>query len=309
MKHFKLDTLSKFEEKKLCLAIGNFDGFHKGHQAIIRQVKDISLKKNLSSAIMSFNPHPRTFFNKSNENFNIYTKEEKLIFLKEFNIDIYIDFEFNINLSQLTPEDFVKNILVDKLNITNLVVGSEFRFGKDRKGNVSILNDLSKKNNYNVHLVDSIMLKDMSSKYSSSIIRKKITEGKIEDVTNSLGRQWYMKGIVIEGQKKARDINFPTANILPSNHILPKKGVYAVDVIFNNKTYLGISNFGLRPTVDGTKLLLETHLFNFDQEIYGKELTVRFHTFIRPEVKFSNFKELTKQIKKDVEKAKKYHQL
>ena len=308
MKHFKLDTLSKFEEKKLCLAIGNFDGFHKGHQAIIRQVKDISLKKNLSSAIMSFNPHPRTFFNKSNENFNIYTKEEKLIFLKEFNIDIYIDFEFNINLSQLTPEDFVKNILVDKLNITNLVVGSEFRFGKDRKGNVSILNDLSKKNNYNVHLVDSIMLKDMSSKYSSSIIRKKITEGKIEDVTNSLGRQWYMKGTVIEGQKKARDINFPTANILPSNHILPKKGVYAVDVIFNNKTYLGISNFGLRPTVDGTKLLLETHLFNFDQEIYGKELTVRFHTFIRPEVKFSNFKELTKQIKKDVNKAKKYHQ-
>lgn len=309
MKHFKLDTLSKFEEKKLCLAIGNFDGFHKGHQAIIRQVKDISLKKNLSSAIMSFNPHPRTFFNKSNENFNIYTKEEKLIFLKEFNIDIYIDFEFNINLSQLTPEDFVKNILVDKLNITNLVVGSEFRFGKDRKGNVSTLNDLSKKNNYNVHLVDSIMLKDMSSKYSSSIIRKKITEGKIEDVTNSLGRQWYMKGIVIEGQKKARDINFPTANISPGNHILPKKGVYAVDVIFNNKTYLGISNFGLRPTVDGTKLLLETHLFNFDQEIYGKELTVRFHTFIRPEVKFSNFKELTKQIKKDVEKAKKYHQL
>ena len=309
MKHFKLDTLSKFEEKKLCLAIGNFDGFHKGHQAIIRQVKDISLKKNLSSAIMSFNPHPRTFFNNSNQNFNIYTKEEKLIFLKEFNIDIYIDFEFNINLSQLTPEDFVKNILVDKLNITNLVVGSEFRFGKDRKGNVSTLNDLSKKNNYNVHLVDSIMLKDMSSKYSSSIIRKKITEGKIEDVTNSLGRQWYMKGIVIEGQKKARDINFPTANISPGNHILPKKGVYAVDVFFNNKTYLGISNFGLRPTVDGTKLLLETHLFNFDQEIYGKELTVRFHTFIRPEVKFSNFKELTKQIKKDVEKAKKYHQL
>ncbi len=309
MKHFKLDTLSNFEEKKLSLAIGNFDGFHKGHQAIIRQLKDISLKNNLSSAIMSFNPHPRTFFNNSNENFNIYTREEKLIFLKKFNIDIYIDFEFNLNLSQLTPEDFVKNILVDKLNITNLVVGSEFRFGKDRKGNVNTLNDLSKKNNYNIHLVDSIMLKDMSSKYSSSIIRKKITEGKIEDVTNLLGRQWYMKGIVIEGKKKARDINFPTANISPGNHILPKKGVYAVDVIFNNKRYLGVSNFGLRPTVDGTKLLLETHLFNFDQEIYGKELTVRFHTFIRPEVKFTNFKELTKQIKKDVEIAKKYHQI
>ena len=208
MKHFKLDTQSNFEEKKLCLAIGNFDGFHKGHQAIIKQLKDISLKNNLSSAIMSFNPHPRTFFNNSNENFNIYTDEEKLIYLKKFNIDIYIDFEFNLNLSQLTPQEFIKNILVDKLNITNLVVGSEFRFGKDRKGNVNILNNLSKKNNYNVHLVDSIMLKDMSSKYSSSIIRNKITEGKIEDVTSSLGRQWYMKGIVIEGQKKAREIWF-----------------------------------------------------------------------------------------------------
>ncbi len=309
MKHFKLDTESYFDEKKLCLAIGNFDGFHQGHQAILRKVKDISFINNLSSAVMSFNPHPRTFFNNSGENFNIYSKEEKLIFLENFNINIYIDFTFDFNLSELSPDEFVKNILIDKLKIKNLVVGSEFRFGKDRKGNVDTLNDLSIKNNYTVHLVDSIMVKDMSAKFSSSIIRNKIREGEIEEVTNSLGRPWHVKGTVIEGQKKAREINFPTANIVLSNHILPKKGVYAVDVIYDKKSYLGISNFGLRPTVDGTKLLLETHIFNFDQEIYGKELTVRFLTFIRPEAKFSNFEKLTKQIRKDIEIAKKYHHI
>jgi len=309
VKHFKLDTQSNFDEKNLCLAIGNFDGFHQGHLAILQKVKDISLKKKLTSAVMSFNPHPRTFFNNTSKNFNIYSKEEKIIFLENFNINIYIDFSFDIILSELSSNEFVKNILVDKLKIKNLVVGSEFRFGKDRNGNVDTLNDLSIKNNYTVHLVDSIMVKDMSAKFSSSIIRSKITDGDIEEVTNSLGRPWHMKGTVIQGQKKAREINFPTANIVPGNHILPKKGVYVVNVIYDKKSYLGISNFGLRPTVDGSKLLLETHIFNFDQEIYGKELTVGFLTFIRPEIKFSNFEELTKQIKKDIEIAKKYHHI
>ena len=118
-----------------------------------------------------------------------------------------------------------------------------------------------------------------------------------------------MNGKIVEGDKRARKINFPTANIIPSSHILPKKGVYCVEVLLKNKRYLGIANFGERPTVDGTKLLLETHIFNFNQEIYGNDLTVQFLTFIRPEQKFVNFDELTKQIKTDVAKAKKYHKI
>ena len=153
------------------------------------------------------------------------------------------------------------------------------------------------------------MLADKSDKYSSSIIRSQIKDGYMEDVTESLGRPWHMHGTIIEGDKRAREINFPTANMIPDQHILPKNGVYCVEVLLEGKKYKGVSNFGLRPTVDGSKLLLETHMFNFSEEIYGKELTVEFLTFIRSEQKFNNFEELTKQISKDISKAKEYHQL
>ena len=131
-------------------------------------------------------------------------------------------------------------------------------------------------------------------------------KGNFESVSKSLGRYWHMTGKIVEGQKKARKINFPTANMQPDNHILPKKGVYCVEVVHSRKKYFGISNFGVRPTVDGSKLLLETHIFNFNEDIYGNELTVRFLTFIRSEQKFGNFDLLTQQIKKDIETAKDY---
>ena len=131
----------------------------------------------------------------------------------------------------------------------------------------------------------------------------------MEKVNSALGRCWHMTGKIIEGDKRARKINFPTANVIPGKHILPRKGVYCVEAYINNEKYLGISNFGERPTVDGSKLLLETHIFNFNQEIYGNELTVQFLTFIRPEQKFANFDELAKQIKIDIETAKKYHNI
>ena len=153
------------------------------------------------------------------------------------------------------------------------------------------------------------MVSDGSDKYSSSIIRENIKNGEMEIANFALGRPWHITGKIIEGDKRARKINFPTANIIPGKHINPRKGVYCVEVNYNNEKYFGISNFGERPTVDGSKLLLETHIFNFNQEIYGKDLTVQFLTFIRPEQKFANFDKLAKQIKKDIEIAKKYHKI
>ena len=255
---------------------------------------------------MSFDPHPRSFFNKDINNFNIYTKKDKLNFLKDFGIDIYINFAFDKKLSEYSSNEFIDKILVNKLNIKNLIVGSDFKFGKDREGNVDILNSFSKIYNYEINLVNAVNIKNKKEKYSSSLIRKDIKDGNFENVSKSLGRYWHMTGKIVEGQKKARKINFPTANMEPDNHILPKKGVYCVEVVYSGKKYFGISNFGVRPTVDGSKLLLETHIFNFDEEIYGKELTVRFLTFIRPEQKFTNFGLLTEQIKKDIETAKDY---
>ncbi len=306
MKIFKLDTETPFTKDSLCLTIGNFDGFHNGHQEILKTLKKISIDKKLLSAVMSFDPHPRSFFNKDVNNFNIYTKKDKLNFLKDFGIDIYINFAFDKKLSEYSSNEFIDKILVNKLNIKNLIVGSDFKFGKDREGNVDILNSFSKIYNYEINLVNAVNIKNKKEKYSSSLIRKDIEDGNFENVSKSLGRFWHMTGKIVEGQKKARKINFPTANMEPDNHILPKKGVYCVEVVYSGKKYFGISNFGVRPTVDGSKLLLETHIFNFDEEIYGKELTVRFLTFIRSEQKFGNFDLLTEQIKKDIETAKDY---
>ncbi len=309
MKYFELDTQTYFEEKNLCLAIGNFDGFHKGHIAILNSLKKIAKKENQQTAIMSFNPHPRQFFEKKDESFNIYSKLDKINFLKKFDINIYIEFNFDKKLSELSANQFVENILINKLKIKNVIVGKDFKFGKDRTGNFRILENYSKENNFDVHLVESIMLSDGSDKFSSSIIRENIKNGEMEKVNFALGRIWHMHGSVVEGDKRARKINFPTANVLPGKHILPRKGVYCVEVYIKNEKYLGISNFGERPTVDGSKILLETHIFNFNKEIYGNDLTVGFLTFIRPEQKFANFNELTKQIKKDIETAKKYHNI
>ena len=306
MKIFKLDTETPFTKDSLCLTIGNFDGFHNGHQEILKTLKKISIDKKLLSAVMSFDPHPRSFFNKDVNNFNIYTKKDKLNFLKDFGIDIYINFAFDKKLSEYSSNEFIDKILVKKLNIKNLIVGSDFKFGKDREGNVDILNSFSKIYNYEINLVNAVNIKNKKEKYSSSLIRKDIEDGNFENVSKSLGRYWHMTGKIVEGQKKARKINFPTANMEPDNHILPKKGVYCVEVVYSGKKYFGISNFGVRPTVGGSKLLLETHIFNFDEEIYGKELTVRFLTFIRSEQKFGNFDLLTEQIKKDIETAKDY---
>ena len=306
MEIFKLDTETHFTKDGLCLTIGNFDGFHNGHQEILKTLKKISIDKKLLSAVMSFDPHPRSFFNKDVDNFNIYTKKDKLNFLKDFGIDIYINFAFDKKLSEYSSNEFIDKILVNKLNIKNLIVGSDFKFGKDREGNVDILNSFSKIYNYEINLVNAVNIKNKKEKYSSSLIRKDIEDGNFENVSKSLGRYWHMTGKIVEGQKKARKINFPTANMEPDNHILPKKGVYCVEVVYSGKKYFGVSNFGVRPTVDGSKLLLETHIFNFDEEIYGKELTVRFLTFIRSEQKFGNFDLLTEQIKKDIETAKDY---
>ena len=309
MKYFELDTQSYFEEKNLCLAIGNFDGFHQGHIAILNSLKKISNEKNQSAAIMSFNPHPRKFFDKKIENFNIYSKLDKIDFLKKFGINIYIEFTFDKILSELSANQFVENILINKLNIKSVIVGKDFKFGKDRSGDFKILENYSKKNYLNLHLVKSKMLNDGSAKHSSSIIRENIKNGQMEKVNSALGRCWHMTGKIIEGDKRARKINFPTANVIPGKHIHPRKGVYCVHAYINNEKYLGISNFGERPTVDGSKLLLETHIFKFNKEIYGNDLTVQFLTFIRPEQKFANFDELAKQIKKDIETAKKYHNI
>ena len=309
MKLHYLNTKETFKSRNLCLCIGNFDGIHLGHQHVIKKIIRNSQSDNLKSAIMTFIPHPKIYFKKTDGNFNIITNSDKKNFLKSLGVENYIEYKFNKTLSNLDAVDFIEKILVEQLRVKKIIVGKDFRFGKNRKGDTSLLKKLSSKHSYKLSIIGHVKNKKTNLKFSSSIIRKNINEGSFEKVSQALGRNWFMEGKIIKGNQKARLINFPTANMKPGNHILPNKGVYCVNVTFSGNLYKGIANFGERPTVKGVNLLLETHIFDFNRDIYGKELTVEFLTFIRSEKKFKDFKSLTTQIKKDVITAKKYHKI
>jgi len=289
------------------LAIGNFDGLHLGHQKIIDELIKSSKIKNCPSAILSFKPHPRQFFSDEYRNFQIISEEEKIYLLNKQGIDHYFSLQFDENIASLSPEDFINKILIKKLNSKHLVVGYDFKFGKDRKGNSSLLQEQSKIHGFVLNIIQPITSNHNSEVYSSSRIREAIRNGHMEKANLFLGRNWTMQGTIIEGGKRAGAMNFPTANIVPGELIHPKKGVYAIRARYIDKWINGIANFGERPTVDGKRLLLEAHLFEFNQNIYGKELTVEFLTFIREEKKFDNFALLSKQIQKDIQLVKTYH--
>ena len=297
---------SNINTDPLCITIGNFDGIHKGHQFIIKKLIKESTKLNLLPTVLSFSPHPSKFFNRINKNFNILLENDKETILKSLGIKVYYKLIFNEITADLSAQDFVNIFLINKLKMKSLVIGENFRFGKNREGNIDLLNKLSKKNNFSLNIVKSVKFRNSNLVYSSSIIRKNIEEGNFKDTNKFLGRPWTIKGLVQAGDKRAREMNFPTANILIPDIINPKKGVYIVKIILAEKKYLGIANFGRRPTFDGKKVLLEVNIFNFNREIYGKELTVEFLTFIREEIKFNNFDELKKQVNKDVLLAKSF---
>ena len=309
MKLHKLETNKDFKIKNLCLCIGNFDGIHIGHQYVIKKIIKKSKEDKMKSGIMTFTPHPKVFFKKNDGNFNIITNDFKKFFLNSLGVQNYIEYNFNKSLSGLDAIDFIKKVLVKQLHVKKIIVGNDFRFGKNRSGDTKLLKKLSLKYNYKLMIIKHVKNEKTNIKFSSSSIRENISKGSFEKVSESLGRNWHMQGKIIKGNKKARLINFPTANMRPGNHIIPKKGVYCVNVIMKDKLYKGIANFGERPTINGTSLLLETHIFEFNQDIYGKELTVEFLTFIRPEKKYKDFKTLTSQIQKDVIKAKNYHKI
>ena len=289
------------------LAIGNFDGIHLGHQKIIDELIEYSKIKNCSSAILSFKPHPRQFFSDEYRNFQIISEEEKIYLLDKQGIDHYFSLLFDENIASMSPKDFITKILAEKLHSTHLIVGYDFKFGKDRKGNASLLQEQSKNLGFDTNVIQPITSNYNSVVYSSSQIREFIRNGNVEKANLFLGRNWSMQGTVIKGDKRATAMNFPTANLVPGELIHPKKGVYSIRARYIDRWSKGIANFGERPTVDGKRLLLEAHLFEFNQDIYGKELTVEFLTFIREEKKFDNFASLTEQIQKDIQLVKAYH--
>ena len=285
------------------IAIGNFDGLHLGHLKVINEAKVKAKKLNLPFGVMTFEPIPIMFFNKKLKNHRINSLEQKKNLLKKLKLDFLIVIKFNKYFSSLTAEDFIKKIIYKKIKCKYLYVSRNFKFGHKRRGNIKTLKKFEKLFDYK--RVITKPYKKNNKIISSTIIRKKIRAGKIEEINKLLNRVWSVEGKVIKGQKRGRKIGFPTCNLKLDNYVIPRLGVYTVKVSNKNFNKNGIANIGYRPTFKGKSLLLETNIFGFKKNLYNKVINVSFEKFIRPEKKFKNLEYLKKQIKLDIKLAKK----
>lgn len=302
-----------FVNSNLCLAIGNFDGIHLGHQQIINRLKKISFEKNLASAVMSFEPHPAGFFDKNkNQNYYLTTLKQKIKTLKNYQIDFLILVNFNKFFCEISASNFISEILQKQLNVKNIIVGYDFTFGKDRQGNFIDL----KQANFNVEKINpyKIIDNDIEIICSSSKARIFVSQGEIDKANKILGHNFSVEGKVISGQKLASKLGFPTANLMSNcKQIKPKFGVYQSLVTINNNSVKlpAITNFGVKPTINNniSLPLFENHILNFSENIYHQKITVELINYIRHEQAFDNILNLQQQIKKDIEIVKKLHKL
>jgi riboflavin kinase/FMN adenylyltransferase len=285
------------------LTIGNFDGVHLGHQEILNNAKRIASSENLKSALLTFDPHPLKIVRPEiNFNRGLFSISQKLAFLRKNDlVDMVFISKFNKKIANLSAEDFVREILVEKLKIKHLIIGYDFIFGKNRVGDANLLQKLAGIYNFSFHQIAAKNSLD-DQVCSSTKIRDFIENGDVKSANQMLGRNYQITGSVIKGKQLARSIGFPTANFVPKEGLLkPKFGVYRVNVLVDKKEHRGILNFGIKPTFNGLEPLFEVHIFDFNCDIYGKKIVVELLNFVREEKKFSGIEELKMQIQKDVE--------
>ena len=301
MKIFKSTSISN-NYKNSVIAIGNFDGIHIGHKKVLKAAFKKAKKTKKKFGLLTFEPVPVMFFNKKILNHRLDTLPQKISNLKKEKLDFVIIQKFNKKFSQLSYRDFIFKILFQKIKCKYLYVSKNFKFGNKREGDVSKLKKFEKKLFYKTIITPPLIKKKKT--ISSTIIRKLLKSGEIKKANYLLNRKWEIIGKVIKGSQRGRKIGFPTCNILLKKYIIPKFGVYAVNVKINQTLKKGIANIGYRPTFNGKKLLLEVNIFNFKRNLYNKNINVIFNKFIRPEKKFKNILQLKNQIKKDIRLAK-----
>ena len=304
MKIFNNTNILK-KYKNSAIAIGNFDGVHKGHQKVFKETKKFAIKKNVKFGVLTFTPLPVMFFNKRIKNFRIASEDQKLNFFKKNKVDFTINIEFNKKFSKISALDFIKKILYKKINPKILVVSNNFKFGRNRLGDVNLLKKFSKTCDYN-------LLNIKPTKYSGKIIsstkiRANLKKGNITLANKLLSRTWFIEGKVEKGKQLGRKLGYRTCNIKIKNYVLPKVGIYAVKVSIDNKIkkYDAVAYFGSRPTFGGKGIFLEINIFNISKNLYKKKLRVYFLKFLRDDKKFKNSSELIRQMNKDVILAKK----
>ena len=284
---------------------GTFDGVHLGHQKIIGRIREIARKIEGETVLITFWPHPRLVLYPNEHNLRLLsTFEEKANLLRQFGIDHLVTIPFTQEFSQLSSEEFIQKVLIDKIQTKVLVIGYDHRFGKNREGSFEYLQQHSKSLGFDLEEISRQDVDEIG--VSSTKIRKALESGDIKTATAYLGRPYELNGLVVKGQQIGRSIGFPTANIhIPNSYkLIPRDGVYAVEARIDGLLYKAMLNIGNRPTVDGTSKTVEAHLFDFQGDLYNKQITVFFREFIREEKKFNNLEELKDQLSKDQRVAK-----
>ena len=282
------------------VAIGNFDGIHKGHQALLRKAVEGSKAQGLTPVVLTFYPHPVEVLNPQKKLEQLTTTSERLVLMESLGIQFVCVAQFDQKLKELSPEDFFERYLIRGLKAKSVYVGYNFRFGKERSGDIHLLKRLCDKNGLTLTVLEAV---SDGSKVSSSLIREKISQGEIEKATQLLGRPYSISGMVKPGDGRGQQLGFPTANLYcAAEKILPKNGVYVSRVKWQRQFFRAITNVGVRPTFhsENSPKLVEVHVLDLNAKLYDETLELEFLSFVREEMKFDSIEKLKAQIAKDI---------
>jgi riboflavin kinase/FMN adenylyltransferase len=304
-----IKELTNASLKDCVVILGNFDGIHKGHLLLIDKAKEISRAKGWETVLFTFFPHPTHVLTK-NEVKLINTDEEKQYIAETEGMDYYVQFPFTEETALIEAETFIEDILIGHLGAKAVIIGTDYSFGKDRRGDVQMLIDNQDTYGFEVHAIEK--LRQDGTIISSTWIRDAISQADVETANMLMGREYFITGTVIKGRQLGRSIGFPTANIKPEQHKqLPQNGVYITKVEVKGKTYYGLTNVGTKPTIDInlTEVLVESYIYDFDEDIYGETIIVKFFKYIRTEDVFETIEDLIIQMKKDEEELVKFFKI
>ena len=304
MKIFNSPIISK-KYKGSAIAIGNFDGVHKGHQKVFEKAREFAKKNRIKFGILTFTPLPVMFFNKKVSNYRLTSEDQKFKILKKNEVDFLVNIKFDKAFSKIKALKFIKNIIYKKINPKLIFVSNNFKFGNKRRGDINLLKKFSKK--YNFRILKIRPFNYQGKIISSTRIRKFLQNGYLDLANTLLSRTWTIDGYVKKGKKIGRKLGYRTCNINVKNYILPKIGIYAVKISIGDekKIYSGVAYLGSRPTFGGKEIFLETNIFGIKKSLYKKKLRVYFLKFLRKDRKFKNPAQLIRQMNKDVIFAKK----
>lgn len=299
MNIIKSNTFDQYEIDENVIAIGSFDGIHKGHKKILNKTLEIAKSKGLKSGILTFEPHPQEVVGDETPHYYLSTRSQKIMTLKEMHFDYYFEMNFSEELA-LTPfDEFVKKIIVNNLNTKHIVVGTDFKLGHKGDGNISKLKKLGKKYGFEVTAVKPLKIND--HKISSSIIRDLVKAGRLNEVKKHLDNNFILEGEVVKGFGRGKKLGIPTANIKPDTaYVLPPDGVYAVYIYLGKNKYKGVANFGHKPTFDDNNFTIEVHIPDFEGDIYGEFVRLELIEFLRGEKEFEDVDDLVATIKDDI---------